>query len=95
MELASATEQEEMERKRIETRKFFDEMEKNIRRKADPNNKEGDIMDNIHDNFDFEEIPERQELTRRGSIGGIRLVRTISSIDGRESPSLFLLSSLL
>lgn len=87
--LASDEEKEERERQRLETRKFFDEMERNILKKYDPNYI--DEKDD-RDSFDFDEaldsMWEREPgmdtgmLKRRQSIGGIRLVRTISTIDG-------------
>lgn len=88
--LASDEEKAERERVRLETRKFFDEMERNILRKADPSYIEPDIEER-EDSFDFEQALDQMweseptcgnMLKRRGSIGGIRLVRTISSLDG-------------
>ena len=90
MALASEEEKIERERQRIETRKFFDDMESNILRKYDPNY--NDEKDNERrDSFDFDQELEgmwdrEPGLARRSSIGGIRLVRTISTIDGDSPP---------
>mmetsp|Transcript_21728 Transcript_21728/g.31624 ORF Transcript_21728/g.31624 Transcript_21728/m.31624 type:complete len:493 (-) Transcript_21728:23-1501(-) len=87
LDLATDEERAELERKKRETRKFFDEMERNILRKADPNYVPVDSFDD-EELLDFDELPDVAQdlpdsgvLRRRGSIGGIRLVRTISSID--------------
>jgi hypothetical protein len=75
-----------MERKKIETRKFFDEMEKNILRKADPNYRAKEVFEvpasEMFDWDDLSDLPDPGQMVRRGSIGGIRLQRTISTIDG-------------
>jgi hypothetical protein len=77
---------------RLETRAFFDEMERNILRKADPSYV--DTEEDREDSFDFDEALDHfwqsepaggNALKRRGSIGGIRLVRTISSLDGSKT----------
>lgn len=86
VELASEEERIEMERKKAEARSFFAEMEENIRRKADPNYRPKEVVEvPASDMFDWDELadlPEPGQMVRRGSIGGIRLQRTISSIDG-------------
>lgn len=86
MELASEEERIEMERKKAEAKNFFAEMEENIRRKADPNYRPKEVVEiPASDMFDWDELadlPEPGQMVRRGSIGGMRLQRTISSIDG-------------
>lgn len=81
-----------MEQKKIEARKFFTEMEQNILKKADPNYKKP-VEVPPSELFDFDELselPDQPALVRRGSIGGIRLQRTISSIDGKLINNLIL-----
>jgi hypothetical protein len=91
MELAGEEERIEMERKKREARKFFDEMEENIRRKADPSYRPKEVVEvPASEMFDWDELcdlPDPSQMVRRGSIGGIRLQRTISSIDGLCSSS--------
>jgi hypothetical protein len=89
IELAGDEERIEMERKKIETRKFFDEMEQNILRKADPGYRDRAVKEvfevpasEMFDWDDLSDLPDPGQIVRRGSIGGIRLQRTISTIDG-------------
>lgn len=72
-----------MIRKRDETRNFFADMEQNILSKIrgeerpEPSQPEGERRDS-DDGF-------HNGRPRRSSVGGIRLVRTISTIDGRAA----------
>ena len=75
-----------MEQKKIEARKFFTEMEQNMLRKADPNYKVPFEVppSELFDYDQLGDLPDQPALSRRGSMGGIRLQRTISSIDGKN-----------
>lgn len=72
--------------KKAETKKFFDEMERNIMKRYKPDAKSVDFKE-VEEEFDFDAYDTEYPPTiaRRGSIGSgqTRLVRTISSLDGK------------
>jgi len=84
-ELCTDEERAEMERKQAELRQFFNEMERNILRKASSHYTSDDVFEEIVDIDDVTDVnmdyTDSGVMRNRGSIGGIRLVRTISSID--------------
>lgn len=73
-----------MRLKREEARNFFDEMERNILHKI----RHGDLPEKTND--ESKDLGPRRDSEdgftsgrpRRSSVGGFRLVRTISTIDG-------------
>ena len=77
-------ERDEVRKKKEETRKFFSEMENNILSKlrgevhvAEEKDGDGRSRRDSDDGF-------LNGRPRRSSVGGIRLVRTISTIDGKS-----------
>jgi len=77
-----------MIRKRAETKKFFDDMERNILRKIQSGKNSTDMtVAPLIDEFKYEtkidNFSSMNEVIKSKSLGGLRLVRTISSLDGR------------
>jgi hypothetical protein len=76
-------EKKEAAEKKAEAKKFFDEMERNILRKIRTGEVGDDTGSPTPDPISFGQDGSYEGRPRRSSIGGgIRLVRTISTIDG-------------